>query len=394
MKAILFALLVVYSSLSFGANTEKLATLPHLINKAPSDARWDVSYDITKDIDLAKNLLAKQTAGYGWRTTVKEIPVVDKHGRPKLDKHGKKKFKKVTKKVFEFNILLAVEHVNDRLIEIVKISRDGVNVKGYDVDWSKVNGVNTDFSVTHPDGHIVLAIKRVVRSPRGREEVVYTPYTDDLDTPGMRSRGMTYLNARLTVASRLLTEQRVRSKAYPKMMVSQVVPEDVAFVLSIIEHVDPARLQNEKIERLVSEVLVTVAANREYAFRYAVSTAGARDLFQFIPKTYNSVKAQYPRANLNPNFVLGMRDHVNGAKASLLLFDSDLSNLPGEYREQALKSKVFLADYLAAAYNCGAPNTANALKWGKTWKEHLPKETRLYLVKLHEAQRVLGLKWP
>lgn len=392
-KHILLSLVLLFSSLSFGANTDKLAALPHLIDKVPSDARWDVQYNIQQDIDLAKKLLTKQEAGFWFRKEVKEVPVFDKKGRPKFNKQGKRVMKKEMTRRLEFNILLAVEHISDRKIKIVKISRGGDNTKGYEVDWNKINGVNTDFSVTHPEGHIVLAIKRVVRSPGGYEEVIYTPYTDDLDTPGMRSRGMTYLNARLTVASRLLAEQLVHSKAYPGMLVSRVVPEDVAFVLSIIEHIDPSRLRNEAIESLVKEVLVTVAANREYAYRYAVSKAGARDLFQFIPRTYYSIRAQYPRADLNQNFVLGMRDHVNGAKASLLLFDSDLSRLPSEYREQALKSKVFLADYLAAAYNCGAPNTARALKWGKNWKEHLPKETRLYLVKLHEAQRVLGLKW-
>ncbi|MEI8096915.1 MAG: hypothetical protein WCG73_02320 [Candidatus Moraniibacteriota bacterium] len=386
MQKIIFSLFVLlFPGLCVTAVPEKFTQLPELIQKAPSDARWAVPYNITEDIDLASKLLAKEKAGYWFRNEMQSFTVI---------KHGKKIIKKKMVRVLAFNILLAVENVKDRLVKIIKISQDGGNNKGYSVDWSKANGMNTDFNVTVPEGHIVLGAKRVVKSADGGwEEVVYTPYTHDLDTQVMRSRGLTYLKSRLVTASRLLEEQNVLSQTFKGSLVSSVVPDDVALVLSIIEHIDPSRMEEEKIERLVNEVLVIVAANRERSYRYAVSKAGARDLFQFIPSTYHSVRAMYPKAKLIPDFVSGMRNHVNGAEASLLLFDSDLSQLPAEYRDQAKKSKAFLADYLAAAYNCGAPNTAKALKHGKKWVEHLPKETRLYLMKLHEAKRVLGISW-
>ena len=168
-----------------------------------------------------------------------------------------------------------------------------------------------------------------------------------------------------------------------------LVSPDVALVLSIIEHIDPTRSRRESIEKLINEVLVIIAANKEKAYAYSVSKAKARGLFQFIPRTYGAIRSQYPKAELIPNFVSGMNHHVNAAKASLLLFDSDLSALPREKRVDLLKNKVALAEYLAIAYNSGSRRAVRAYQSGSISTRGLPAETVIYVEKLRKVRLAL-----
>jgi len=50
----------------------------------------------------------------------------------------------------------------------------------------------------------------------------------------------------------------------------------------------------------------------------AVSTAGAGGMIQMIPRTYAAIREQHPDAQLQADFVNGMRDHSNALKAMLL----------------------------------------------------------------------------
>jgi hypothetical protein len=338
------------------------AALPGNVKDAPSDARWHKDHDFRNDIAAAQKILAQHTAGF---TVAK-------------------------RRLQSFNILLAVKK-DANPIELVSMSRSGANRKGFAIDWEKNNGVNTPFMVTKPEGYVLLAIRRVVKSSSGYKEVIYTPYTADIDTPTMRVVGMQYLRDTLDNAFRELRRKRVMSKVTPKHTIADVMPADVALLLSIIEHIDPSRLKNEEIEWLVNEVLVVMAANGAHAYNYSVSRTGARGLFQFMPGTYGRIVKQYPRAELNADFVLGMNNHLNAAQASLLLFDSDYAFLSREAR--ATLSKRTLAEYLAAAYNCGAPKSARSYGRGGDWHSRLPEETRWYLRKLDLAAKALGMRW-
>lgn len=351
------------------------AALPSGVKHAASDARFDADRDFVPAIDKAHRLLAKKTAGFYLKSVC-----------------SKKVKGRCSKKLVSFNVLLAVQKAGGA-IELIRMARDGGNQKGFTIDWEKLNGINTPFMVSKPNGYVVLAIKRVMPVGSVFREVVYTPYIDDLDTPRMRERGMNYIRLTINKAYTSLKEEKVRSSAVSGEFVSDVVPPDVALLLSIIEHIDPSRLRDNDIERLIDEALVTIAANRGNAYRYSVSTAKARGLFQFIPSTYASMARKYPRAHLVPDFVSGMNDHLNAAKASLLLFDSDLSCLPFEERNFVRQKgrKRLLAEYLAASYNGGAGRAVYAYLTGGDWHRRLLPETRWYLVKLNLVGKALKL---
>ena len=59
------------------------------------------------------------------------------------------------------------------------------------------------------------------------------------------------------------------------------------------------------------------------------------------------------------DFLAGCTDHVNAAKASLLLFDSDLSDVPDRHLPLIAKDVKTVGMYLAAAYNCGRKRSRN-----------------------------------
>jgi hypothetical protein len=133
-----------------------------------------------------------------------------------------------------------------------------------------------------------------------------------------------------------------------------VASMEVSLVVSIIEHINPERFEQYKDKEisLVHKVFTIIGVNTTKAYRYSKSRAGAMGLFQFVPATYRMLLETYRSAGLKKDFVSGCRDHVNAAKASLLLFDADLEDLPRKLWS-VLKDSRSVGMYLAAAYNCG-----------------------------------------
>jgi hypothetical protein len=133
--------------------------------------------------------------------------------------------------------------------------------------------------------------------------------------------------------------------------VAEEIPREMVLRLMITEHVDPLHMKYVGIEQSIHEVLFTIAANRSRAYAYAKSSAGAMGLPQFMEESYQMVRANYPRALLEPNFALGMTDLRNAVLASVLLLDLELTELPQATLKQFAASNRQFAAYLAAGYN-------------------------------------------
>lgn len=327
----------------------------------PADEQMDrleqvdqIEQIVSDDFAKAHQLLAKTPAGY------------------RLDGTGKK--------VIQHNVLLAIKRPEYKDVELITLF-DGVRpTKGFKVRILRQNGVNTQYEVVYPTGYAVLALKRVVRADNIFKEVTYTPYTHGIDTKELRWAGLEYLKNKLDQAQADLHDKNIKSLAYGGR-VADAIPKDVALTLAIIEHIDPSRFNaGVSMKHLVSEVLIVLAANRENAHRYSVSKVGARGQFQFMQKTYESIDKRYPKAQLIDNFGEGMDNHVNAAKASLLLFDSDLSYLAKPHRTFLKKYPEAMGMYLAAAYNGGPKRALDSIhRYGKAWESHVAPETRMYL---------------
>lgn len=362
------------------------------IEFSPSSTVHDlINFDIFEDIAKARALLENRTCEFNV-VMVRSVTKIKKEKKVKNEKKGKKgKGRKGAKKgakiitkqrleLGEFSILLAVENVKTREIHVVKVHpKLGARSEGIVIEPGKSNGVNTKFTIVYPDHSIVLALKRPVRHGDGFKEVVYTPYSEGLDLPEVTNAGAEYLRNILRAAKNDLAGRGVRP-----LSGNAFISDDVAFALAIIEHIDPMKFESGRYtpEQLIHETLVIMGANREAAYRYSLSKAGARGLFQFIPDTYKRIVRLYPHAGLRKDFAQGMEDHENAGKASFLLFDADLRVLVNGSKETLLNDPRSLGKFLASAYNCGSGKTKGAVdRHGRNWCAAVPQETQIYLKK-------------
>ncbi len=359
---------------------------------SPSNTRDLITFDIFKDIARARSLLEPMESGFTViaKTSGGDLVRVGKSkGQAKYAKgkrNGKARYavvqrrKSVRNELGEFTILLAVEDITTREIKVVRVHpRLGGTSEGVVVEPGKSNGVNTTFTIVRPEHHVVLALKRPVRQGATFREVIYTPYSENLDIPEVRRAGLEYLKQTVREAKADLMKRNVAP-----LSCDRFVNDDVAVTMAIIEHIDPGRFESGKypMEKLIHETLVIIGTNRGDAYGYSKSKAGAQGLFQFIPDTYRRIARLYGRAGLHDDFGAGMKDHINAAKASLLLFDADTRALTAGSNGYILGEPDVWGRFLASAYNCGAGRTRGAMaRAGERWHWAVPAETQIYLKK-------------
>lgn len=253
-----------------------------------------------------------------------------------------------------FNWVLVVGEKTGPLT-VIRMDEQGRNDQRFIVTWPVNNYLNTKFTVAdaaHPAGGlIVFAQRRPVRARGGWEEAVYTAYSADLDTQKMQDAGLAYLRTLEHLAYNRVNDHDVRSRVAPTKTVAEQIPREMVLRLMITEHVDPLHMKYVGIEQCVHEVLITIAANRDKAYSYARSSAGALGLPQFMESSYHMVRDNYPAARLEPDFNTGMTNLHNAVLASLLLLDLELTEMPKGMLKQVTDSSTHFAAFLAAGYN-------------------------------------------
>ena len=266
-------------------------------------------------------------------------------------------------------------------LTIVRMDQKGNNDAGLAVTWKVDNFLNTKFSL--PDGAIVFAQRRPVRASGakgGWEPAVYTAYAPELDTAKMRAHGMAYLRLQERRSYNYLQSHDVRSRVAPEDTVAETIPRSMVLRLMITEHIDPNRMKYVGIEQCIHEVLITVAANREKAYAYARSSAGALGIVQFIEPSYEMVRKNYPAAPLEPHFDTAMRDLRNAAMATVLHLDLQLTHLPAAYLKRFTDSSYHLAAYLAAGYNRNTVKVVRTYRKTRTFTGgDTPYENKMYV---------------
>jgi hypothetical protein len=343
-----------------------------------NDSRGVTLFDIRDDIARGQEFLKGKIAG--------NLVSIEKRKVVVTGRKGRKRERTVVQKTVKPNYLLAVQDLKEKKIREVLVTSDGRVTEGFELKMVRKNGVGSRFEIAYPENMVVLALRTTVRDGKnGFKEVVYTPYSPQIDTPQVREAGLNYLMTQIELARKDLEGRQTRLPGFERL--SADIPTDVALTLSIIEHIDPVRFRNcpkGKEMDLIHEVLTIMGVNTVNAYAYSRSTAGAMGLFQIIPQTYRRLRDKYPRAGLIKDFQKGCTDHVNAAKASLLLFDSDLWDLPNDHLPLMTKDLRTVGMYLAAAYNCGSTRVRKSAKQcGREWTCHLPQETKIYLDKFH-----------
>jgi hypothetical protein len=240
-----------------------------------------------------------------------------------------------------------------------------VETSGFVLAMRRENGINSDIGCIEPQSGKVLAIKYPVDNEGGRFgpgpaviEAVYTPYSGEIKSEHIVRRGIEVQSEFVEKAYRRLRDRSVYSRAFPGRRVVDVIPRQVLTVLLMNEHIDPGDFRSELVTRpLVERVLTVIATNRDKAYTYSVSSAGARGLVQMIPSTYNRIASLYTSAGLMSSFVQGTEDPVNAVMAQVLLCDSDWCAI----KERADIPAERIGPYLAAAYNGGVGRVLSCL---------------------------------
>src|SRR5207302_444347 len=153
---------------------------------------------------------------------------------------------------------------------------------------------------------------------RFREMAYYTSAHPALLSSEVVKHGQAYVRTMLDLAAQRLKE---RGQTISPALV------DIAERLCVVEHVDHDRFRREDRTSLYNEVYSLFALNELDTYRYSVSSAGAGGMVQMIPWSYALMRQRHPGVGLNPDFVVGMRNHGNALEAMLLYMQDTWNDL-------------------------------------------------------------------
>ncbi|PYT01596.1 MAG: hypothetical protein DMF63_01755 [Acidobacteria bacterium] len=238
------------------------------------------------------------------------------------------------------------------------------------------NGVNTPIVIIDDAGetHLPLMVQYpVVREGRFMETAYYMSTHPGLGTQEVVSAGRYYVRNVIEIARERLKE---------KGIVIQPKIADIAERLATVEHVDHMRFRTELPQNIFNDIFTLYALNEGQTYRYSVSSAGAGGMVQMIPSTYRMVRSWHPNVPLIPDFVEGMRNHVNASEAMLLYMQRTWNDLVASPTvADAFSNGTASQDQLmAAGYNSNPAKIAGYInRGGQSWTSLIPRETKIYL---------------
>ncbi len=268
----------------------------------------------------------------------------------------------------------------------ITILKNGTKMKVIEGDISGLrvtfaNGVNSAY--VSDKGEVVLAVRYPITTSVGTKkkpsykntDVIYAPYSAAIHQPDVVMAGSAYVDHVYEQVFERLKQSSAHSKAFPEKTLAEATDLELAKLILMIEHVDNTSVQADAL-RQVERFLVTMALNKEDAYDYSRSSAGALGLVQFIPSTYASMVRLYPDLKLEPDFEKAMRDPVNSLTAQVVYLDYLLAQFPRETRDKAHLFPSFTQEIVAAAYNGGPSRVKKAMA---VWEENLDAAERLHV---------------
>jgi hypothetical protein len=253
----------------------------------------------------------------------------------------------------------------------------------------RANGVNTALTVVDDAGRSLtpLVIEYPIeRNGRFLETAYYTSAHPALLSPDVVKAGQGYVRSMLDLAAKRLREKGTN--------ISPAIV-DVAEHLCLVEHIDHERFRNEGRKALFEEVYALYSLNELETYRYSVSSAGAGGMVQMIPWAYNLERQRHPGVGLIPDFVTGMRTHVNALQAMLLYMQDTWADLESkEDIQAALDAKIATqTELLAAGYNSNAAKLPGYIRrGGNAWRTLIPRETQVYLQIYKSVESLIPMK--
>ncbi|HEX7957677.1 MAG TPA: hypothetical protein VF508_12075 [Pyrinomonadaceae bacterium] len=287
-----------------------------------------------------------------------------------------------------FVTIAALEEGSSK-IHTLSVPKETFLTRGTDVVLTTAQGLSVRLQVVRPN-YVNTAVvvseaatgrqltPLVVEYPiekfgRFREMAYYTSAHPALLSPEITKHGQAYVRNMLDLAA-----QRLKAKG------KTISPEtvDIAERLCVVEHVDHDRFRREDRKKLYDEVYALYSLNELDTYRYSVSSAGAGGMVQMIAPTYQMMRQAHPGVGLNPDFVVGMRNHGNALEAMLLYMQDTWNSLAlnQEVLDALANRTATRAELAAAGYNSNPARLPLYLRRGGTaWRTLIPRETQMYL---------------
>jgi hypothetical protein len=251
------------------------------------------------------------------------------------------------------------------------------------------NYVNTAVVVSDLNGRQLMPLMieyPIEKFGRYREMAYYTSAHPALLSPELVKTGQAYVRTMVDLAAGRLKQKGVN-----------IAPEilDMAERLCLVEHIDHERFRKDSRRPLFEEVYALYALNELDTYRYSVSSAGAGGMVQMIPWTYQMLRQRYPAVGLNPDFVLGMRNHGNALEAMLLYIRDTWGelNLDPDVSYALLNGLATKQELIAAGYNSNPAKLGSYLRrGGSAWRTLIPRETQMYLQILQSFETFTPIK--
>ena len=280
----------------------------------------------------------------------------------------------------ERDVALKILNIQSGEVRIIKIriaitSKNGLSIispSGYKIELAtRTNGIqwnkwNSMYKITEPGSWIVIKNKypewKTEKGKKIMEERVYAPYGPGIHQSEIVEAGREYLHLITRKAFEELATNKVYSRAVPNQLVSNIsgLNETMFSRLPLIEGMDFSEFLTNP-QASYERVLVLIGSNKDKAYYWTESSAGARGWLQYTPTTYKEIRRLYPAAKLSADHKVGASDHVNSMKAAILLHDYNLDGLVKKFGEKILVDPK-LEEYLAAAYNGKPTWVHNSLK--------------------------------
>jgi len=248
--------------------------------------------------------------------------------------------------------------------------------KPISVHTIRANGVNTPVILTDKDGQAQLPLMvqyPVERNGKFYETAYYMSTHPGLVNPEVISAGQYYVHNVVEIARDRLTAKGIAIQ--PKVA-------DIAERLATVEHVDHTRFRTEPTQNIFNDIFTLYALNEGQTYRYSVSSAGAGGMVQMIPSTYQMIRSRYPSVGLMPDFVEGMRNHVNATQAMLLYMQMTWNDMRSSQTiVDAMTGGLATQEQLmAAGYNSNPAKIPGYIsRGGSGWTGLIPRETKIYL---------------
>ncbi len=240
----------------------------------------------------------------------------------------------------------------------------------------RANGVNTPLIILDSENKSYLPLLvqyPVERNGEYMETAYYISSHPGIVTPEVVGAGKLYVHNTINLAREHLRQRGI--------FISPQVT-DMAERLAIVEHVDHYRFRNEYHLNIYNDIFALYALNEGQTYRYSVSSAGAGGMVQMIPSTYRMIRSRYYNVDLMPDFVEGMRNHINASQAMLLYMQmtwNDLISSDTIYNAVA-DGIATPAELMSAGYNSNPARLAGYIKrGGANWRNLIPRETQIYL---------------